>query len=82
MEAACAAPGDENAMLRDAMDMTLMEFGRGVISTVGAEIDRLEIELTDICPGLLYVDLETERISGSSNFSPDRCMLQIDRSKK
>lgn len=82
MEAACAAPGEENAMLRDAMDVTLHEFGTGVISTVGAEIDRLEIELTKICPGLLYVDLETERISGASNFLSDRCMLQVVRSNK
>jgi solute carrier family 30 (zinc transporter), member 9 len=77
MEAACAAPGNENEMLRDAMDMALIEFGRGIISTVGEEIDRLEAELTKICPGLMYVDLETERILGASNFLADRCMLRI-----
>lgn len=77
MEAACAAPGNENEMLRDAMDMALIEFGRGIISTVGGEIDRLEAELTKICPGLMYVDLETERILGASNFLTDRCMLRV-----
>ena len=77
MEAACAAPGEENEILRDALDMALMEFGRGIISTVGGEIDRLEAELVNICPGLLYVDLETERVSGAFNLLTDRCMLRV-----
>lgn len=77
MEAACADVGEEKDMLRDAMDMALIEFGRGIISTVGEEIDRLEAELTKICPGLMYVDLETERIMGASNFLTDRCMLRV-----
>jgi len=45
-ELACSPPGvKDSAALRDAMDMALMEFGRGVIRTVGEEIDRLEEEL-------------------------------------
>lgn len=48
-------------VLQDAMDLAMMEFGRGVIRTVGEEIDRLEAELKLLCPGLKYVDLETDR---------------------
>jgi zinc transporter 9 len=58
--AACTtAPDDET--LRNAMDLAMMEFGRGVIRTVGEEIDRLEKELAAIVPGLYYVDLETDK---------------------
>lgn len=35
--------------------------GRGVIRTVGEEIDRLEGELKAMVPGLVYVDLETDK---------------------
>lgn len=35
--------------------------GRGVIRTVGEEIDRLESELKAMVPGLVYVDLETDK---------------------
>jgi hypothetical protein len=35
--------------------------GRGVIGTVGEEIDRLEAELKEMVPGLVYVDLETDK---------------------
>jgi len=59
--AACFLPSEENDVLKEALDAAMTEFGRGVISTVGAEIDRLEGELQSICPGLIYVDLETER---------------------
>ena len=63
--AACHAPspdvGSERDTLQDAMDLAMMEFGRGVIRTVGEEIDRLEVELKALCPGLAYVDLETDR---------------------
>ena len=38
--------------------------GKGVIRTVGSEIDRLEGELRELAPGLSYVDLETDK--GSS----------------
>ena len=47
--------------MRAATDIALMEFGRGVIRTVGEEIDRLEVELRSLCPGLQFVDLETDR---------------------
>ena len=38
-----------------------MRAGRGVIRTVGEEIDRLEGELKALVPGLVYVDLETDK---------------------
>lgn len=50
-EAACSPPGVGADTLRDAMDASMMEFGRGVIRTVGEEIDRLEEELKDMVPG-------------------------------
>lgn len=75
---ACEMPG-EGKTLQDALDMAMMEFGRGVISTVGEEIDRLEAELRKICPGLLYVDLETERVPrmmGDLESDRDRCIIK------
>ena len=51
----------------------MMEFGRGVIRTCGEEIDRLEMELKSLNPGLVYVDLETDR--GRSDMSPLECAL-------
>ena len=38
--------------------------GKGVIRTVGSEIDRLEGELRELVPGLAYVDLETDKGAG------------------
>ena len=38
--------------------------GKGVIRTVGSEIDRLEGELRELVPGLVYVDLETDKGAG------------------
>lgn len=46
---------------QEAMDGKMFEFGRGVITTVGGEIDRLEIELKGLVPGLVYCDLETDK---------------------
>ena len=62
-ETACQLPSNDldDDALRNAMDLTMMNFGRGVIRTVGEEIDRLEVELKELCPGLAYVDLETDR---------------------
>lgn len=48
-------------VLEDALEMAMRDFGRGVIRTVGEEIDRLEMELKALVPGLVYVDLETDR---------------------
>ncbi|PSC74152.1 Metal tolerance C4 [Micractinium conductrix] len=61
--AACNAPqvGPNPAVMEDAIDLAMMEFGKGVIRTVGTEIDRLELELKAINPGLVYVDLETDK---------------------
>jgi solute carrier family 30 (zinc transporter), member 9 len=61
--AACTTPNStvNDETLRNAMDLAMMEFGRGVIRTVGEEIDRLECELRELCPGLYYVDLETDK---------------------
>ena len=58
--AACTANVDQQTM-EDAIDLAMMDFGRGVIRTVGGEIDRLEGELKVLVPGLAYVDLETDR---------------------
>jgi zinc transporter 9 len=68
-----AAEGDA---LRDAMDAAMHEFGRGVIRTVGEEIDRIEAELQKLYPGLAYVDLETDR--GRQDFAAlgrDMCVI-------
>lgn len=46
---------------QDAIDYAMMDFGKGVIRTVGTEIDRLEGELRTLVPGLRYVDLETDK---------------------
>jgi len=36
-------------------------YGRGIISAVGAEVDRLETEIQCRNPGIRFVDLETDR---------------------
>lgn len=72
-EAACVSPGVPDATLRNAMDLAMMEFGRGVIRTCGEEIDRLEIELRALVPGLAYVDLETDR--GRAETSSLECAI-------
>eukprot|EP00887_Chlorella_sp_A99_P004011 scaffold11.g4011.t1 len=58
--AACRIDIDQ-AVMQDAMDYAMRDFGRGVIRTVGEEIDRIEMELKALVPGLEYVDLETDR---------------------
>ena len=73
-QTACESPDIRSDTIRDAMDMAMMEFGRGVIRTVGEEIDRLEAELRTICPGLVYVDLETDR--GRTESSALECLIQ------
>ena len=70
-DAACTPSGVPDDTLRNAMDLAMMEFGRGVIRTCGEEIDRLEMELKSLNPGLVYVDLETDR--GRSDMSPLEC---------
>ncbi|KAL4421651.1 hypothetical protein ABPG75_010942 [Micractinium tetrahymenae] len=62
-KAACEVPAGAvpQATLEDAIDLAMMEFGKGVIRTVGSEIDRLEGELREKVPGLVYVDLETDK---------------------
>lgn len=73
-ESACTPPGVQpNDALRNTMDLAMMEFGRGVIRTVGEEIDRLEEELRVLVPGLLYVDLETDR--GRTELSATHSLL-------
>lgn len=77
--AACAVPGAKEETLEDALDLAMMEFGRGVIRTVGEEIDRLEEELKRICPGLEYVDLETDRgRTESAAAAAAVCMISND----
>jgi solute carrier family 30 (zinc transporter), member 9 len=64
MQAACTSPevpSAQNDSLKDVMDLAMLEVGRGVIRTMGEEVDRLEDELRKMIPGLRYVDLETDR---------------------
>lgn len=35
--------------------------GKGIISNIGAEVDRIEAEIQELVPGVRYVDLETDR---------------------
>lgn len=59
---ACSLDDKEGrTALEEDMDQAMMSFGRGVIRTVGEEIDRLESELKAMVPGLVYVDLETDK---------------------
>ncbi|GAX81488.1 hypothetical protein CEUSTIGMA_g8917.t1 [Chlamydomonas eustigma] len=44
-----------------AIDQVLKAYGRGIISAVGAEVDRLETEIQSLNPGIRFVDLETDR---------------------
>ncbi|KAL4450203.1 hypothetical protein ABPG77_010872 [Micractinium sp. CCAP 211/92] len=62
-KAACEVPAGvvPQSTMEDAIDLAMMEFGKGVIRTVGSEIDRLEGELRQKVPGLVYVDLETDK---------------------
>lgn len=46
---------------RQEMDEVLSQYTELVVSSLGAEVDRLEREVTRISPGLAYVDLETDR---------------------
>jgi solute carrier family 30 (zinc transporter), member 9 len=52
---------EQKRQAQAAMDGKMFEFGRGVITTIGGEIDRLEIELKGLVPGLVYCDLETDK---------------------
>ncbi|KAG1660211.1 hypothetical protein FOA52_005080 [Chlamydomonas sp. UWO 241] len=45
----------------DALDNVLTGYGKGIISAVGAEVDRIEAEIQTLNPGIRYVDLETDR---------------------
>jgi zinc transporter 9 len=69
----------DDETLRNAMDLAMMEFGRGVIRTVGEEIDRLECELRELCPGLYYVDLETDK-GRTEKFSGNlECIIDAEK---
>lgn len=61
LQAAACRTNVEPQVMNDAIDAAMMEFGQGVIRTVGTEIDRLESELKEMVPGLIYVDLETDK---------------------
>ena len=81
--AACTAPNGmvPDDTLRNAMDLAMMEFGRGVIRTVGEEIDRLECELRELCPGLYYVDLETDKGRTEKAGGNLECIINVDESQ-
>ncbi|GLC42515.1 hypothetical protein PLESTB_001106300 [Pleodorina starrii] len=57
---AAAEQGD-----RQALERLMRSYGRDLVSAVGAEVDRIESEIQKMNPGILYVDLETDR--GRSN---------------
>lgn len=44
-----------------ALEAWLKEFGRDIISAVGAETDRIEVDIARLNPGIKWVDLETDR---------------------
>eukprot|EP00878_Enallax_costatus_P006653 GHUV01006972.1.p1 GENE.GHUV01006972.1~~GHUV01006972.1.p1 ORF type:complete len:642 (+),score=226.36 GHUV01006972.1:1431-3356(+) len=44
-----------------ALDALLMQFAAVIVSTTGAEVDRLEREIMRLVPGTRWVDLETDR---------------------
>ncbi|KAF8060568.1 MTPC4 [Scenedesmus sp. PABB004] len=44
-----------------ALDALLMQFAAVIVSTTGAEVDRLEREIMRMVPGTRWVDLETDR---------------------
>eukprot|EP00877_Chromochloris_zofingiensis_P006820 jgi/Chrzof1/2391/Cz11g13120.t1 len=44
-----------------AIEALLMQYGAVIVSTTGAEVDRLEREIMALVPGVKYVDLETDR---------------------
>jgi zinc transporter 9 len=45
----------------NALDMCLKEYGKDMIGALGAEVDRLEQEVSLLVPGLRHIDLETDR---------------------
>lgn len=61
IRSSACTPGMDEQTVQDAMDLAMREFGRGVVQTVGSEVDRLETELKSMVPGLVYVDLETDK---------------------
>lgn len=44
-----------------AVESLIRAYGRDIISAVGAEVDRIEAEIQQLNPGVVYVDLETDR---------------------
>ncbi|GIL60410.1 hypothetical protein Vafri_14861 [Volvox africanus] len=46
---------------REAMERVMRSYGRDLVSAVGAEVDRIESAIQKMNPGILYVDLETDR---------------------
>ncbi|KXZ46661.1 hypothetical protein GPECTOR_41g625 [Gonium pectorale] len=46
---------------RAAIEVLLRSYGRDLISAVGAEVDRIELDIQKMNPGIIYVDLETDR---------------------
>lgn len=43
---------------RASVEMFLKYYGERMVSAVGLEIDRIEDEIREKCPGVHYVDLE------------------------
>ncbi|GFH11850.1 uncharacterized protein HaLaN_07421, partial [Haematococcus lacustris] len=56
------------------LDRVLKSYGRDIISAVGAEVDRIELEIQAINPGIRFVDLETDRGRSGPYLGPDLLM--------
>lgn len=57
LQQALTAPNANQAQV----DRLLKAYGKGIISAVGAEVDRLENEIQALNPNVRFVDLETDR---------------------
>eukprot|EP00197_Chlamydomonas_leiostraca_P006155 CAMPEP_0202858940 /NCGR_PEP_ID=MMETSP1391-20130828/1265_1 /ASSEMBLY_ACC=CAM_ASM_000867 /TAXON_ID=1034604 /ORGANISM="Chlamydomonas leiostraca, Strain SAG 11-49" /LENGTH=659 /DNA_ID=CAMNT_0049537923 /DNA_START=118 /DNA_END=2097 /DNA_ORIENTATION=+ len=56
-----AAPVTSTSGQQLPLDCVLKAYTRSIISSVGAEVDRIEAEIQAINPGIRWVDLETDR---------------------
>ncbi|CAD7697363.1 unnamed protein product [Ostreobium quekettii] len=44
-----------------ALDFVVKQYGKELVSAVGAEVDRLEADILRVVPGVVHVDLEVDR---------------------
>lgn len=53
--------GRRNSADIDAFSNVLSEYGAMLVRAVGSEVDRIEADIQEIVPGVIYVDLEADR---------------------